>query len=71
MTIDQQKLDHHIADCILLGYNEESKAYKLMEKHEKMIVISHDVIFEEMSNQVPTIDDTKDLSFLSQFILTT
>ncbi len=68
MTIDQQKLDHHIVDCIFLGYNEESKACKLMEKHDKMIVILHDVIFDKMSNQVPTIDDTKDLSFLSELI---
>jgi len=68
MTIDQQKLDHHIVDCIFLGYNEESKAYKLMKKHDKMIIISHDVIFEVMSNQVPTIDDTKVLNFLSRFI---
>ncbi len=63
MIIHQQKLDHHIVDCIFLGYNEENNAYKLMTKHDKMVVISHDVIFEEMSNQVPTIDDTKDLSF--------
>jgi hypothetical protein len=33
-----------------------------------MIVISHDVIFDKMSNQVPTIDDTKDFSFWSQLI---
>jgi hypothetical protein len=46
-----------------IDYNEEEKTYKLMKKHEKMIVVSHDVIFEEMSNQVPTIDDTKDHSF--------
>jgi hypothetical protein len=68
MTIHQQKLDHHIVDCIFLGYNKENKVYKLMKKHDKMIVISHDVIFEEMNNQVPTIDDTKDPNFLSQFI---
>jgi lipopolysaccharide biosynthesis glycosyltransferase len=44
---------------IFLGYSEKNKAYKLMKKHDKMIIISCDVIFEEMNNQVPIIDDTK------------
>jgi hypothetical protein len=56
----QQKLDHHIVECIFLGYNEENNAYKLMKKHDKVIIISCDVILEEMSNQVSIIDDTKD-----------
>jgi len=56
----QQKLDHHIVECIFLGYSEENKAHRLMRKYDKVIIISCDAIFEEMSNKVPVIDDIKD-----------
>lgn len=33
----QSKLDHHTIECTFLGYNDESKAYLLMEKNDKSI----------------------------------
>jgi hypothetical protein len=47
-------------ECIFLGYSEENKAHRLMRKYDKVIIISCDAIFEEMSNKVPVIDDIKD-----------
>lgn len=34
-------------ECILLGYNSESKAFRIYDPVEKRIHISRDVIFEE------------------------
>jgi len=33
--------------CVLLGINEESKAYKLYDPISQRIIISKDVVFEE------------------------
>jgi len=41
------KLDDRSMKCILLGVNEESKAYRLFNPAFKMIMVSRDVIFEE------------------------
>lgn len=41
------KLDNKSHKCILLGINEESKAYRLFDPISNKIVISRDVIFEE------------------------
>ena len=43
----RRKLDSHSIEAIFLGYSEESKAYRLMDKQSKKIVISRDVIFNE------------------------
>jgi len=43
----RRKLDSHSSEAIFLGYSEESKAYHLMNKHNKKIVIFQDIIFIE------------------------
>lgn len=45
----RHKLESHTTECLFLGYSEESKAYRLIAKSTKQIIISHDVIFDEHS----------------------
>ncbi|PNX97760.1 cysteine-rich receptor-like protein kinase 25-like protein, partial [Trifolium pratense] len=42
----RSKLDNRSTKCVHLGLSEESKAYKLYN-HENKIIISRDVVFEE------------------------
>lgn len=41
------KLDDKSSTCILFGFSEESKGYRLYDPKNKRIVISRDVVFEE------------------------
>lgn len=41
------KLDARSQKCVLLGYSEESKGYKMVEPMTNKIIISRDVVFEE------------------------
>lgn len=41
------KLDDKSTICILLGFSEESKGYRLYDPKTKKIIISRDVVFEE------------------------
>lgn len=40
-------LDDKSNKCVLLGYSDESKAYKLFDPIAKKIVMSRDVVFDE------------------------
>lgn len=42
------KLDDKSNTCILLGFSEESKGYRLFNPATKKVVVSRDVVFEEM-----------------------
>ncbi len=48
-TKNRQELDPHFIECIFVGYNEESKTCRLMDKSNRRIIISQDVIFDESS----------------------
>ena len=39
----RKKLDHKGEKCIFVGYNDESKAYKLYNPSTKKVIISRDV----------------------------
>jgi hypothetical protein len=43
----KHKLDTHSIKCIFLSYNDESRAYHIMEIKNKTIVISRHVFFYE------------------------
>ncbi|MCH91864.1 retrovirus-related pol polyprotein from transposon tnt 1-94, partial [Trifolium medium] len=43
----RKKLDGKSIKCILLGVNEDSKAYRLYDPVNKKVIVSRDVIFEE------------------------
>ena len=43
----RKKLDDCGEKCIFIGYNEESKAYKLYNPLTNRVVVSRDVIFSE------------------------
>ncbi|KAJ9547861.1 LOW QUALITY PROTEIN: hypothetical protein OSB04_020404 [Centaurea solstitialis] len=43
----RSKLDAKSQRCVLLGYSEESKGYKMFEPETKAIIINIDVVFEE------------------------
>ena len=45
--VRRKKLDAKIFVSMLLGVNEESKAYRLYDLVAKKIVVSRDVVFEE------------------------
>lgn len=75
----RSKLDHHTIECTFLGYSDESKAYRLMRKYDKGLLISWDGIFKEIDNahievdkkQAPISTNIEDfilnLSFLHQY----
>ncbi|GAU27144.1 hypothetical protein TSUD_104530 [Trifolium subterraneum] len=46
--VNRKKLDGKSTTCVLLGVSEESKAYKLYNPTEKKIIVSRDVVFEEL-----------------------
>lgn len=41
------KLDDKSSACVLIGFSEESKGYRLYDPKTKKIVVSKDVVFEE------------------------
>lgn len=43
----RRKLDDKSIKCVLLGFSEESKGYRLYNTSTKKIVVSRDVVFEE------------------------
>lgn len=45
------KLDSHSRKCIFIGYNEESKAYKVYNLVKKHVLINRDVVFKESDSQ--------------------
>jgi hypothetical protein len=49
LTKNRQKLDLHFIECIFLGYSEEFKTYRLMDKSNRRVIIFRDVIFDESS----------------------
>lgn len=48
----RDKLDPKSIECILLGYSDQSKAYRLYNKATRKITISRDVIFCETDREV-------------------
>ena len=44
----RRKLDSHSFEAIFLGYSEETKAYRLINTHTHKLIISRDVIFDEV-----------------------
>lgn len=44
---DQHKLDGKSEKCIFVGYNAQSKAYKLYNSVSGKVVISRNVVFNE------------------------
>jgi hypothetical protein len=42
-----KKIDNHTISCIFLGYFEQQKAHRLMNKDNRKIIISCDVTFDE------------------------
>lgn len=45
--VKRTKLAAKSVICVLLGINEESKAYRLYDQVAKKVIISRDVVFEE------------------------
>ena len=68
----KKNLDDKGVKCIFIGYNSESKAYRLYDPINKKIIISRDIEFLEnpwdssidesssTSSKVPTIEDEED-----------
>ena len=46
----RRKLDSHSFEAIFLGYSEEVKAYRLMNINTRKLIISRDVVFDEVIN---------------------
>ena len=45
--VKRTKLDDNSVKCVMIGYNSESKAFKMFDPLEKKAHVSRDVIFEE------------------------
>ncbi|MCO5564554.1 hypothetical protein L7F22_018218 [Adiantum nelumboides] len=56
----KKKLDDKLRRCILVGYSDVSKAYKLYDPIKKESFISRDVIFDENTSfkSAPNLEDT-------------
>eukprot|EP01018_Ginkgo_biloba_P039313 Gb_36396 [translate_table: standard] len=48
----RQNLDDKSHKCILVGYSESSKAYRLWDPSQRKIVISRDVLFDESNEGI-------------------
>ena len=44
---ERGKLDQKAKSCILVGYGEETKGYRLYDANKKKVILSRDVIFNE------------------------
>lgn len=54
------KLESKSIECVMLGYSDESKAYRLFDKSKRKLIISRDVIFIEdrvSKSDIKNIDD--------------
>ena len=47
MHVIRTKLDNKSFECVLLGFSEETKSYRLYDPMAKKMVPSKDVVFEE------------------------
>ena len=47
----RRKLDPKATECMMVGYCESSKAYRLWDKTKRRVIISRDVTFDETSSQ--------------------
>ena len=45
------KLDSHSRKCIFIGYNKQSKAYRVYDPVKRQVLINRDVVFEEIDTQ--------------------
>ena len=45
--VKRTKLDNKSLECVLLGFSDESKGYKLYDPVAKKVVTSRDIVFEE------------------------
>ena len=43
----RKKLDSKTQTCIFLGFDSETKGYRLFDHHRQKVIISHDVVFDE------------------------
>ena len=46
----RSKLDSKMVECILVGYDGESKAYRLFDPMKRVVNVGHDVIFDERAS---------------------
>jgi hypothetical protein len=54
----RSKLDDKSEKCIFIGYDEQSKAYKLFNPITKKVIVSRDVVFKEEESWDGNIDKT-------------
>ena len=54
----RSKLDDKSEKCIFIGYDEQSKAYKLSNPITKKVIVSRDVVFKEEESWDGNIDKT-------------
>jgi hypothetical protein len=44
---EKSKLETKSIKCMMVGYDDQSKAYKCFDPKEKKVLISKDVVFDE------------------------
>lgn len=60
----RQKFDSHSFEAIFLGYSEDTKAYRLLNVHNNKLIISRDVIFDELFGTQPFQQENVDSEIL-------
>ena len=46
---NKDKFETKAEKCVFVGYNEESKGYRLLNPKNDQLIISRDVVFDEMA----------------------
>lgn len=64
LKLETKKLDPRAVECIHLGIQENVKGYRLGDIHERKILLSRDVVFEENNFQFKTKISVKEQSVL-------
>lgn len=65
---NRKKFDPKSSECILLGYSETSKAYRLYDKSKRRIIVSRDVTFmEKQTSEDEVIGNSKRVNKLFFF----
>jgi hypothetical protein len=54
----RSKLDPKAEKCIVIGYSLEQKKYRCFNPSTWKLQVSRDVVFDEMVNWYPTIEDS-------------
>ena len=64
---NRTKIDPNAKKCIFVGYDTHRKGWKCMDLETKMIIVSRDVVFHEISSYKDDADGSKSTTNVALF----